>query len=312
MMLDTFNPWHVSALSIGPMARSALDESILGEVLAVFARTFYVQTENGLLCIGAGNTYNGPLTIVTNAPETTSWQASGVRVRQRALLRSRRMAVGRGLVIFCEEATEWMPPRPPVIDAEMVSKGIANLRAKVIDRLPRNGLAEFLLPANLQIGSPLALVAEGPIRRIRSALSVALFRRQIFQPAPSDVAALSGLGPGLTPSGDDFLGGMMVGLYAVRENGLAQDLSRIINDCNESPANIVSQAHLSAAASGLAAESILRLACVVMSGGEIDDEILAAIDRIGHTSGWDVVAGLVIALETWAGVMDNASTNRTN
>ena len=50
----------------------------------------------------------------------------------------------------------------------------------------------------------------------------------------------------------------------------------------------------------------------IISGGEIDDEILAAIDRIGHTSGWDVVAGLVVVLETWAGVLVNASTNRIN
>ena len=118
MMLDTCNPWHLSGLSIGPMARSALDDSILGEVCAVFARTFYVRTKNSILCVGAGNTYNGPLTIVTNAPETTSWQASGVRVRQRASLRSCRMAVGQGLVISCEDATEWIPPRPPAIDAE--------------------------------------------------------------------------------------------------------------------------------------------------------------------------------------------------
>ena len=54
------------------------------------------------------------------------------------------------------------------------------------------------------------------------------------------------------------------------------------------------------------------MACVVISGGKIDDEILAAIDGIGHTSGWDVVAGLVVALETWTGVMDNASTNTIN
>ena len=312
MMLDTCNPWHLSGLSIGPLARSAFDDSMLGEVCAVFARTFYVRTKNSLLCVGAGNTYNGPLTIVTNAPETTSWQASGVRVRQRASLRSCRMAVGQRLVISCEEATEWIPPRPPAIDAEMTLKGISHLREKVVDRLPRNGLAEFVVPARLQIGSSLTVVAEGPIRRIRSALSVALLRGRMFQPAPSDVEALSGLGPGLTPSGDDFLGGMMVGLYAVREDGLAQDLSQIIYNCNGNAANIVSRAHLGAAADGLAAQSILRLACIVISGGEIDDEILAAIDRIGHTSGWDVVAGLVVALETWAGMLVNASTKRIN
>ena len=292
------------------MARSTLNEAMSGEVCAVFARTFYVQTENGLICVGAGDMYDGPLTLVTNAPETTNWQASGVRLRQRALLRSRRIAVGMWLVISCEEATEWMPPRPPAIDAEMISKGIAHLRAKVVDRLPKNGLAEFVMPANLQIGSSLAVEAQGPIRRIRSALSMALFRRRMFQPSPSDVAALSGLGPGLTPSGDDFLGGMMVGLYSVREDGLAQELSRIINDYNENAANIVSREHLRAAADGMAADGILRLACVIGSGGEINDEILAAVDRIGHTSGWDVVAGLIIALETWTGVMDNPSANR--
>ena len=311
-MLDTCNPWHVSARSIGPMARSTLDEAMSGEVCAVFARTFYVRTECGLLCVGAGDMYDGPLTLVTNAPETTNWQASGVRVRQHVVLRSRDIAVGLGLVIAWGEVTEWMPPRAPAIDAGMTSKGIARLRAKVVDRLPMSGLAEFVVASNLNIGSSLAVVAEGPVRRIRAALSVALSGRRLFQPAPSDVAALVGLGPGLTPSGDDFLGGMMVGLHAVHQDAFAQDLWRIINDCNENAVNIVSWAHLRAAADGMAADGILRLACVIGSGGNIDDEILTAVDRIGHTSGWDVVAGLVIALETWTGVMDNASTNRIN
>ena len=114
-MLDTFNPWHVSACSIGPMARSTLDESILGEVCAVFEQTFYVRTENGLLCVGVGGMYNGPLTIVTNTPVTTSWRASGVQVGQHAVLRSRKMALGLGLVIAFGEATEWIPPRPAAI-----------------------------------------------------------------------------------------------------------------------------------------------------------------------------------------------------
>ena len=311
-MLDAYNPWQVTAHSIGPMARRALNGSMLGEVCAVFARTFYIRTENCLLCVATGDVYNGPLTIVTSAPETTNWQASGVRVRQRVVLQSRRIAVGMMLVIPYGEATEWMPPRPHANDKEMTSKGIANLRAKVVDRLPRNGLAEFVVRASLNIRSSLAVVAEGPISRISSVLSVALFRRRLFQPSPVDVAALLGLGPGLTPSGDDFLGGMMVGLYAVREDGFAKDLWRIINDCDESSANIVSWAHLRAAAHGLAADSILRLTCIVGSGGEPDDEILAAIDRIGHTSGWDMVAGLVVVLETWTGVMDNTSTNREN
>ena len=67
-----------------------------------------------------------------------------------------------------------------------------------------------------------------------------------------------------------------------------------------------------AAADGLAADSILRLVCVVGSGEKINDETLAAVDRIGHTSGWDVVAGLVVALETWINVMGNTLTNRIN
>ncbi len=294
------------------MARSTLEESILGEVCAVFEQTFYVRTENGLLCVAVGGMYNGPLTIVTNTPVTTSWRASGVQVGQHAVLRSRKMALGLGLVITFGEATEWIPPRPAAIDVEMTSRGIAHLRARVVDRLPKNGLAEFVAPSNLHIRSSLAMVAEGPICRILKALSLALSRRRLFQPAPSDVAALSGLGPGLTPSGDDFLGGMMIGLYGVGEDGFAQDIWRIINDWEESALNFVSRSHLRAAADGLAADGILRLMRVVSLGEKIDDETLAAVDRIGHTSGWDVVAGLVVALETWIDVMGKTSKKRIN
>ena len=59
--------------------------------------------------------------------------------------------------------------------------------------------------------------------------------------------------------------------------------------------------HLSAAADGMAAEPIHLLLDAVLraEAAQIPDRLTAAAG-LGHTSGWDIVAGMAIALEALA------------
>jgi hypothetical protein len=108
---------------------------------------------------------------------------------------------------------------------------------------------------------------------------------------------LLGLGPGLTPSGDDFLGGAMIALAALGE---AERAGRLADLALPSAARLtgkISLAHLACAADGEGAAALHR-ALAVLAGPEPGamGTALTAIDRIGHCSGWDGLAGAVAVL----------------
>ena len=111
------------------------------------------------------------------------------------------------------------------------------------------------------------------------------------------MAALLGLGPGLTPAGDDFLGGVLIALHALGRSAQADRLGRLVLD--EAPARTsrISRAHLEAAARGLGAESVHRvLRRLLDPGSDGLDAALADAASIGHTSGLDAVAGVALVL----------------
>ncbi len=99
---------------------------------------------------------------------------------------------------------------------------------------------------------------------------------------------LIGLGPGLTPSGDDYFGGILVALHAVRLESQAAALWRWLEPRLASRTSAISAAHLTAAAKGHAHEALHRIL-----EGDLD---LDALDSVGHCSGWDALAGAVAVL----------------
>ena len=57
-------------------------------------------------------------------------------------------------------------------------------------------------------------------------LATTLDARHAALPIPAEAAALIGLGPGLTPSGDDFIGGMLIALRMLGKHGAADAVAR--------------------------------------------------------------------------------------
>jgi hypothetical protein len=147
--------------------------------------------------------------------------------------------------------------------------------------------------------SPLVRAARGPIH----ALADAALR---FDVAGSAVAAgkLIGLGPGLTPSGDDFLVGFMSGLWACAADnlyriaftdGLGLEISRFAGRTTD-----ISRAFLLDAARGEASEPLTALATAIRDGVEVDVREAAQVALgVGSASGVDGVAGLLAGLSMW-------------
>jgi hypothetical protein len=109
------------------------------------------------------------------------------------------------------------------------------------------------------------------------------------------VHSLIGLGPGLTPSGDDFLVGALALLDALAERNAHAELARAIAVAPRGRTSPLSDCLLRAAAAGHPGEDLCRAVSAVVSAAP--EAAVAAIRTVGHSSGWDMLAGMTAALE---------------
>lgn len=111
--------------------------------------------------------------------------------------------------------------------------------------------------------------------------------------------AMLGLGHGLTPSGDDFLAGLMVVLHLPGGPGVAlRGVGLQIVDGAERRTSAISVAMLRAASEGRVREcAIVLLRELVVGDPEGVDGALARVLAIGSTSGSDMAGGIVAAFD---------------
>jgi len=175
-------------------------------------------------------------------------------------------AIGDRLAVSA--ASIWQPQPLPV---KFLSVGAAQVPEEGLGCLlvgRHNALAEHALPA-----------LEGLDEWLRHGLAV-----------PAEVETLIGLGPGLTPSGDDYLGGMMVALQALARDSQVHALWRWLQPRLATRTSALSAAHLAAAAAGEAHEALHRVLQAPSPSS------LAALSAVGHCSGWDALAGAAAVL----------------
>ena len=119
------------------------------------------------------------------------------------------------------------------------------------------------------------------------------------------IQQLIGCGPGLTPSGDDFLVGYVAGLWST----VGHDTSRMkflttlgLELCNVAQhTNAISCAYLRSAAKGNVSEPIARLAQQLNQSSGMNGVRAAtqAALQVGHTSGSNGVLGLLLGCIAW-------------
>jgi Protein of unknown function (DUF2877) len=241
------------AEAAGRFAREALQDAE-GEVCALFRRSFYLRCAGErYACIGDPSVGNGPLNAL---------------VPGLALPR-----LGERLAVSVNDAKTWSPPPQlpgfPELD---------RLREGAKDRIPAEGLGCLVIGAHNALSG-----------HAQPALD-ALERWLVGNAIGNEAAQLIGLGPGLTPSGDDYLGGMLVTLRLTGRGVQSDGLWRWLQPRLKEGTSPISAAHLAAAAAGEAHEALHDVL-----NGKLD---LDALDAVGHTSGWDALAGAVAVLKS--------------
>ena len=197
-------------------------------------------------------------------------------------------------------------PRPDIVAHHWCGTAVAHhsrLLAQHLARSPqRDGLAMLVRP--LLLGQP---TRETPLAKI----ALPLLRLLVYASWQCDVAGvgeaargLAGLGPGLTPSGDDTLGGF-AGVLALLSTQLSVDavprshLASIIVNAARPRTTKLSVTLLEHAARGEMAEQVGELLTALALPVEESDAVLYAADRVlayGACSGGDTLLGLLLGL----------------
>ena len=283
----------------GSCARAIIDANSVGRVLAVFERSSYITFGEQVICLGSTTLGAGPLSLLFDWPSGWRWPAHGAGAGVSILRQGAMLYLEAGACFDLAHAAVWHAPVPARVACDKLQAGLDRLRTAVVGRGAR-GLGTLIDPlcqagwAEPVTDTPWLQASYGPIGRLCSWLAHATAG---FDEPPADVERLIGLGPGLTPSGDDFLCGCLVALNHCGRADLAARLALQVLPIASHATHIISWAHLRAAAEGEAGQVLFDVLDSIVQGGAADLEPrLDAITAIGHSSGWDTLAGAVAAL----------------
>ena len=307
-----------AAVWMGRPARRALMAG-RGSVLAAFTSTLYLESKAGIACIVPPSMPCGPLNVVIPGfapPAATDLDRAAWRADEAML-----SIDGLGTFLLSPRA-DWTPPRPPTVDATMLGAGLASMHAALAARPPRGEALPHAFEAPLAGGGirvppfdceapahfgATGTPAESGPADARFAWSVPALERWIGDAlhgrgasVPPPVAGLLGAGSGLTPSGDDCIAGALVVLHALGERAVAASLSRAVARHAPRHTSRLSAAHLAAACAGEAIEPVHE-AIRAIAGGAPPGDALDALERFGHGSGFDALAGVLLAARAIAG-----------
>ncbi|MDP6772866.1 MAG: DUF2877 domain-containing protein [Rhodospirillales bacterium] len=305
-------PFTFPVTLLGAGAERALASGLDGRVMAVFRRSFYVESKSGgLACLGPPSLGGGPLNAIAALPDGIDWQASGLVAGARARRGGEALVVDGRFAFPLAGAPAWRPG-PPAMSwtAADLGRGLDTLATRARLVAPADCLGPLIPGLAGREGaagegdfaaSPFLCAASAGVAALRAWLESVLGDDRWGEGEDAQrlrgAAGLIGLGPGLTPSGDDFVGGAMIALRTFDQSGAADRLAAWALPLARAQTGAISYAHLACAAQGEGAAALHEaLAALGTPGAPGLAAHLDAIDAIGHTSGWDALAGAVAAV----------------
>jgi hypothetical protein len=293
---------RVKALSI---SRQVFDmvkrEGLASWVLANYHRACNLVTSQGeIIALVGPSTSSGRGPAIGNGPLNIVIEETGVLKQVKpgwtAVFSDGQLVLGDSLVVSLDGAQLW---RPEVNWECLISqrRSLEDSLAALCGWLSQNNEPKIALrglsnplPHNLAF----LTTARAGIKGLQHAL-----RDGDRSGIRENAARLAGLGPGLTPAGDDYLVGLMAGLRVwpgpLENSELSPDEAcQIILEATEGRTTLLSRAFLHSAKEGLFGENWHRLLAELAGGEAIG--IQRAARRIlssGATSGADTLAGFL-------------------
>lgn len=252
-----------------------------GAVHSVYKKTINLEMDGQLLAIQVSGSPLSPLSLIT---DQTAESLDTLKLQPGdpvlAIAWSRKLLVSTHCV-------HW--DKPAVVDLQL--KGPDPQSTPFCDP-ELSGTVLELLKTYPPVGFvPLFVDVPAPPADTHAATDPFLTQAETILRTGAPITDLIGLGIGLTPSGDDFLCGVLAGLtlLGLRDSQNFRHLSAEISR-NLAKTNAISAAFLRCAMNGQFSEALVTLGSVSFS------QSLQMFHDIGHSSGADTLCGLYFAL----------------
>lgn len=257
-----------------------------GQVHSVYNKTVNLSFGQSLLALQSRGSVSSPLTLETSC-SPAELQALRLRPGMPAEFLSDELYVNdfRFGLLNAQYWDAHLPSSLPAAPSHSLSFLLDCLR----QCLPRGGFSDLMLPDGTDwTSSPYALEASKILATARLSL-----RAGNWSQAAVQLCSLIGLGEGLTPSGDDFLCGVLAGCH-LSDSPPAATLSRELRTLLPTflkATNSISAGFLRCAADGLFSRPTIALA-----QGTSLSAAQEAFSSIGHSSGIDTLSGIIFLL----------------
>jgi hypothetical protein len=294
------------ARMMGAKARSLLaGPGFSGKVLAVLSTTLYLLGDDGEILWVALE--EKPL---HRRCLLASFQPAPLRVGQVFFTQKGCLRIGQDAAIELDQAIEWEPSAIEPEQAEPLPV-VNGCLQRLLAILPEPGegaglgraipLISAIAGGGSMAASPLDSLN---IRAFSPILEIA--RAALGQDMAGIVCKgreLAGLGPGLTPSGDDFLGGLLFAAHSLKtaypgDFSWEQEFITDLIDWARVQTNPISHTILSDLALGYGPEPLHEVIKYLLTSQDLRFP-MSAVTRlltIGHTSGWDILAGMLTGM----------------
>ena len=305
-------PWP--ARRVGSRAKGLLAlPGFSGKVLAVLSETVYLASRDGeILWISQEDLPMHRRCVLA------SFRSDSICVGQKFFSQGPCLRIAGEVEIDLGQAVEWKPLSVVPQQAQPIFAVNVHVR-RLLEAVGKLGSAKGfgqiipLISAVLDGNEMAAFVQDPLLARVRS--SILDLARPCLKKDAVQVAQIGrefvGLGPGLTPSGDDFLGGLLFAARALKTtypedfDWEEEPVTGLI-DWARTQTHPISHAILSDLALGHGPEPLHEVVTSLLKGQNLDDTMTGVIRliEIGDTSGWDILTGVL------AGMLFIASTPR--
>jgi hypothetical protein len=283
------------AAPLEDLARCSAD----GRVLAAFERSVYLEVEGRIIAALWPRVGRGPFAISLADPVPLD----AIPADAGVLLDAGRLQIG-GITVVLTGAPLWDPSlsacaahaelRSPL---EMESE--RQVVADALERMaPAESVAGILAPRASRSGGAHAKLLAAFERGLEAIRAYVDGGREANAAADAIASEIAGRGPGLTPSGDDLLVGILHAVsvwpsLAGRRGPAA--LRALLHGASAPRTTRISRAYLEAAARGWATEPWHALVRGLAASGDAGDdarsEAVRKVVRVGETSGADALTG---------------------
>jgi hypothetical protein len=269
------------------------NSTFTGFVHSTFSRTFNIKCfENGdLYTIACNRLDNGPNTLIV---DIDNMKPMKIETNDRVFVEENLLYIGDQLTISIDRAGKWesvLSTYPCNVD--ILKRNLIKMKDIINIHGVGGGMKKNIITLN-----PFEAEVSNMLENRTLLLLNELLNGRISSALPHAVS-LIGLGPGLTPSGDDFLTGLFT-IFNMKNSPFypyrlfCEDVLKKAKTLT----NDISYMTLKKAAFGKVRESIISLLNSLLV--EDDEDLILSLNKllnIGSSSGTDIAFGIVFGME---------------